>query len=164
MNHRRIIWSPLLAALLGTAVIPFAFGAEPVKVVVLEPGKGELTALLEHEVANAAAQHSVPFLQITAEWCVPCKKLRASLGDPLMQDAFAGTYIIRVDFDAWKPELKKAGFDHPAIPVFFAVDANARPTGATIDGGAWGEDIQPNMAPPLKRFFSEQISAAAERH
>jgi thiol:disulfide interchange protein len=163
MSHRRIIGS-LLAVLVGTAVFQIGFAAEPVKVVVLEPGTGELVTLLDREVANAAAQHRVPFLQITAEWCVPCKKLRASLGDPLMQDAFAGTYIIRVDADAWKKQLKDAGFDHPAIPVFFAVDSSARPTGAKIDGGAWGEDIPPNMAPPLKRFFADQIAAAAERH
>jgi thiol:disulfide interchange protein len=164
MSHHRIIGAPLLAALLGAALAQAGFAAEPVKVVVLEPGQGELVSLLEREVTNAAAQHRVPFLQITAEWCVPCKKLRASLGDPLMQDAFAGTYIIRVDADAWKAELKKAGFDHPAIPVFFAVDSTARPTGAKIDGGAWGEDIPPNMAPPLKRFFGDQIAAAAQRH
>ena len=163
MSHRRII-GPLLAALLATALVQVGFADEPVQVVVLEPGTGQLVNLLEREVANAAAQHRVPFLQITAEWCVPCKKLRASLGDPLMQDAFAGTYIIRVDADAWKIELKKAGFDHPAIPVFFTVDSSAHATGAKIDGGAWGEDIPANMAPPLKRFFGEQIAAAAERH
>ncbi len=163
MSYRRII-GPLLAALLGAAFAQVGFAAEPVQVVVLEPGTGELVSLLKREVTNAAAQHRVPFLQITAEWCVPCKKLRAALGDPLMQEAFAGTYIIRVDADAWKKELKKAGFDHPAIPVFFAVDGGAQPTGAKIDGGAWGEDIPPNMAPPLKRFFGEQIAAAGERH
>ena len=163
MNHRRISGA-LLAALLGLAFAQVGFTVEPVQVVVLEPGTGKLVSLLEREVAAAGAQHRVPFLQITAEWCVPCKKLRASLGEPLMQDAFAGTYIIRVDADAWKKELKKAGFDHPAIPVFFAVDASARPTGAKIDGGAWGEDIPPNMAPPLKQFFAEQIAAAAARH
>jgi thiol:disulfide interchange protein len=164
MSHRRILGAPLLAALLGTVFAQVGLAAEPVKVVVLEPGTGQLVSLLQREVASAAAEHRVPFLQITAEWCVPCKKLRASLGEPLMQDAFAGTYIIRVDADAWKKQLKNAGFDHPAIPVFFAVDASARPTGAKIDGGAWGEDIPPNMAPPLKQFFGSQIAAAAARH
>ncbi len=163
MDHRQIVGA-LLVALLGTAVTEVGFAAEPVQVVVLEPGTGQLVSLLDREVAKAAAQQRVPFVQITAEWCVPCKKLRASLGDPLMQDAFAGTYIIRVDADAWKKELKKAGFDHPAIPVFFALDASARPTGAKIDGGAWGEDIPPNMAPPLKSFFADQIAAAPARH
>ncbi len=158
MRHALVV-----TALLGMAVIHHAVAAEPVQVVVLEPAQGALTDLLLREVASAAAQHRTPFLQLTAEWCVPCKKLRASLGEPLMQDAFADTYIIRVDSDAWKAELKKAGFDHPAIPVFFAVDGHAKPTGAKIDGGAWGEDIPANMAPPLKQFFAAQIAAAAQR-
>ena len=135
-----------------------AHAAEPVKLVVLEPGKGRLEDLLAHEVANAAALDRQPYVQITAEWCGPCKALRASLDDPLMRDAFAGTYIVQVDYDAWKPQLERAGFSGQAIPVFYAVDAGARPTGAKIDGGAWGEDIPRNMAPPLKRFFTAQRS------
>jgi thiol:disulfide interchange protein len=150
------------------AVAAFAAGlllcrgaaAEPVKVVVIAPGQGVLTELLQTEVTAAAALGKVPFVQITAEWCAPCKKLRASLGDPLMQAAFAGTYLIQVDADAWQAELDKAGFDHPAIPVFFAVDANARPAGPKIDGGAWGEDIPRNMAPPLQRFFKANLARA----
>jgi len=134
----------------------YAHAAEPVKVVVLEPASGPLEELLRHEVANAAALGRQPYVQITAEWCGPCKALRASLGDPLMQDAFAGTYIVQVDVDEWKPELDKAGFESDGIPVFFAVDGNAKPTGAKIDGGAWGEDIPRNMAPPLKQFFTAQ--------
>lgn len=163
MSHTRNTVAPLLAAFFGAVLLRAAIAAEPVKVVVLEPGQGKLVGLLEREVKAAAEAHRVPFLQITAEWCGPCKKLRASLGDPLMQDAFAGTYIIRVDADAWTTQLKQAGFDTAAIPVFFAVDATAHPTGARIDGGAWGEDIPANMAPPLKRFFGAQIAAAQPR-
>jgi thiol-disulfide isomerase/thioredoxin len=152
MTHRNWLRALLAYVLLAAC----AQAAEPVKVVVLEPGSGQLEALLRHEVANAAALGKQPYVQITAEWCGPCKALRASLGDPLMQDAFAGTYIVQVDADAWKPELDKAGFESDGIPVFFAVDADAKPTGAKIDGGAWGEDIPRNMAPPLKRFFTAQ--------
>lgn len=154
MTHRDVVRSLLLACVLFAAT--HAQAAEPVKVVVLEPAQGKLVELLRHEVANAAALGKQPYVQITAEWCGPCKALRASLGDPLMQDAFAGTYIVQVDADAWKPELDTAGFKSDGIPVFFAVDGNARPTGAKIDGGAWGEDIPRNMAPPLKQFFTAQ--------
>ncbi|HET7133070.1 MAG TPA: thioredoxin family protein [Gammaproteobacteria bacterium] len=137
-----------------------AHAAEPVKLVVLAPAQGRLEDLLEHEVHNAAALGKLPYVQITAEWCGPCKALRASLADPLMRDAFAGTYIVQVDYDAWKPQLERAGFSGQAIPVFYAVDAEARPTGAKIDGGAWGEDIPRNMAPPLKQFFTSERSKA----
>src|SRR5262245_56525968 len=130
MSRRRTIVAPMLAALLSAVLLRTAIAAEPVKVVVLEPREGKLVTLLAREAKSAADAHRVPFVQITAEWCGPCKKLRASLGDPLMQDAFAGTYIIRVDADAWKKQLEKAGFDAQAIPVFYAVDPSGRPAGA----------------------------------
>lgn len=147
------------AASLGVSFATAA--AEPVQVVVAQPGAGALEAQLRREVSAAAAAGKVPFVQLTAEWCGPCKALRASLGDPLMREAFAGTYIIQVDFDAFESELKAGGFDSPAIPVFYAVDADAKPTGAKIDGSAWGEDIPRNMAPPLGKFFKEVL---AQRH
>jgi thiol-disulfide isomerase/thioredoxin len=137
-----------------------AHAAEPVKLVVLERAQGRLEDLLEREVHIAAAVGRLAYVQITAEWCGPCKALRASLGNPLMRDAFAGTYIVQVDYDAWKPQLEAAGFSGQAIPVFYAVDAHAHPTGAKIDGGAWGEDIPRNMAPPLTRFFTAERSKA----
>ena len=157
MRALRVLFAVLVANVLVTAG---ALAAEPVKVVVLEPGSGALEALLQREVASAVELGKVPFVQITAEWCGPCKRLRASLGDPLMRDAFAGTYIIQVDFDAWEEPLKAAGFVNEGIPVFFAVDASARPTGEKIDGGAWGEDIPANMAPPLERFFAPIVARA----
>jgi len=159
MRADRVSIPSLFAILVASALLSFgAMAAEPVKVVVLEPGSGALETLLRREVATAAELHRVPFVQITAEWCGPCKALRASLGDPLMREAFAGTYIIQVDFDAWEQPLKAAGFENEGIPVFFAVDALARPTGAKIDGGAWGADIPRNMAPPLGKFFSELVA------
>jgi len=159
MRAHRLSITAVLAVLLANVLLASgALAAEPVKVVVIEPGSGALETLLRREVTLAAQLGKVPFVQITAEWCEPCKKLRASLDDPLMRDAFAGTYVIRVDFDAWQAELKAGGFDHPAIPVFFAVDERARPTGPLIDGGAWGEDIPRNMAPPLKGFFTKVIA------
>ena len=68
-----------------------------------------------------------------------------------MVNAFTGTYIIQADIDVWG--VPQPGFDFSGIPVFFALDADGRSTGATIDGGAWGDNIPENMAPPLKAFF-----------
>lgn len=138
---------------LGLLLVSTAIAAEPATLVTLEPKQGQLAPLLQREVSNAGRMGKAPFVQLTAEWCGPCKALRASMGDPLMQDAFQDTYIILLDMDAWKPQLKPAGLDSNFVPIFFALTPAARPTGKNINGGAWGEDIPRNMAPPLKKFF-----------
>jgi hypothetical protein len=72
-----------------------------------------------------------------------------------MVEAFTGVYLIRADVDQWSDQnaLIAAGFDFMYIPIFFALNADGTPTGETIDGGAWGENIPANMAPPLREFF-----------
>lgn len=123
-------------------------------VTELKKTDGELGVLLKAEVAKAREAGRTPYAELTAEWCGPCKALRASLGDPRMSDAFDGTYIIQLDYDAWGKDLAGAGLAADAIPVFFELDEDGKPTGRRIDGGAWGENIPANMAPPLKEFFT----------
>ena len=72
-----------------------------------------------------------------------------------MLDAFSGTYIIQLDADTWGKKLKGTKFTVKAIPVLFELGKDGKPTGRKIDGGAWGEDIPKNMAPPLKAFFQK---------
>ena len=138
-----------------------AFAAPPASAVVtvdLKPAEGSLDTLIAREIAKAKQQKRTPYVELGATWCGPCKHLAASLGDDLMKDAFAGTYIIRLDVDEWKAQLETLGFKNTGIPVFFALDGSGKPTGERIDGGAWGEDIPANMAPPLKAFFSKNNS------
>lgn len=130
-----------------------AVAAAPATVIDFAPGEVPLQQLLKREMDKAHQLGKTPFVQMTAEWCGPCKKLRASMNDPLMQDAFAGTYIIRLDQDAWQAQLKSVGLKNDPIPMFHALDEKAQPSGTKISGAAWGEDIPRNMAPPLKKFF-----------
>lgn len=119
----------------------------------LKPDDGELKKVLAGELERARARGLKPFVYVGATWCGPCLALRKSLSDPQMIDAFKGTYIVHLDLDAWSPALEAAGFKSDSVPVFFAVDAQGRP-GRSLDGGAWGEDVPANMAPPLKKFFA----------
>jgi thiol-disulfide isomerase/thioredoxin len=148
-------WRFVAPALALMFVASLGGAATPATVVTFKPGQGELRAILQREVANARKEGKVPFVQMTAEWCGPCKALRAFMNDPLMTDAFAGTYIIRLDLDEWMKQLEPVGLKSDAIPIFFALDQAGRPKGPKIDGGAWGEDIPRNMAPPLLKFFRE---------
>ena len=122
------------------------------------PPDGELTAVLKDQAANAQAAHRKPYVYFYADWCGPCKALRKSLDDnnPLMMDAFQGTYIIQLNVDTWGKGPEAKPFDTHAIPVLFELDSDGRPTGRKIDGGAWAEDIPKNMAPPLKKFFQQR--------
>jgi len=116
---------------------------------------GSLTSLLSAEARRAKDAGRQPYMEVYAEWCGPCKALRSSLSDQRMVKAFTGTYIIQVDWDAWEAQLDEAGFTVEAVPAFFEINANGEPTGRTITGAAWGEDIPENMAPPLKQFFTQ---------
>ena len=71
-----------------------------------------------------------------------------------MIDAFSGTYIIQLDFDEWERQLSDSGFYVPGIPAYYEVDAEGFSTGRMITGGAWGEDVAENIAPPMKAFFA----------
>lgn len=72
-----------------------------------------------------------------------------------MLAAFKNIYLIRVDVDQWGWDHEASGFYVPVIPIFFKVNEKGQSTGEVIDGGAWGENIPENMAPPLDAFFHD---------
>ena len=128
-----------------------------VTVVELSPKQGSLSDLLKAESAKAVKAGRTPFVEIGAEWCGQCRELKANLGDKRMIDAFAGTYIIRLDLDAWKPQLSPLGFAVDAIPVFFAVDTNGKATGANFTTDPLGANTPEHVAAPLQKFFHEHL-------
>ena len=123
--------------------------------VELHPSHGKLNALLTEHTDRALAADRRPFVELYADWCPPCIKLDKSLTNERMVEAFRETYIIRLDIDDWNSQLSGTGFTSTAIPIFFELDGEGGPTGRTITGGAWGEDVPENMAPPLHNFFQD---------
>lgn len=121
----------------------------------LTPAQGELTTLVAAEVAKAKARNLKPFVELRADWCGPCKELEASMADPRMVDAFAGTYLITLDADQWQAkQLSSLRLSSGSIPAFFELDDTGKATGRKITGGAWAENVPANMAGPLKAFFA----------
>ena len=106
---------------------------------------------------DAKAAGLKPFAYLHASWCGPCKAIeKTHAADAQMTDAFKGTAIALIDIDAADAKaLSAQGLDTQAIPVFFRLDASGKPTGDRIDGGAWGDNVPANMAPPLKAFFAK---------
>jgi thiol:disulfide interchange protein len=120
----------------------------------LRPSDGSLEEVLKAEARKAQEEKRTPYVEFDATWCSSCQELNASLGDKRMVDAFEGTYIIRLDIDEWENDLPDAGFYVQGVPAFFQIDGEGKPTGHTITGAAWAENIPENMAPPMKKYFN----------
>ena len=129
-------------------------GEAPFIAVKRAPTDGALPAILSLESATAKQKGLKPYAELRADWCGPCVALEKSMTDDRMRDAFRGVYLVRLDADEWDAKLlSQAGLDGSAIPVFFELNEAGKPTGRRIDGGAWGDNVAANMAPPLKAFF-----------
>jgi thiol-disulfide isomerase/thioredoxin len=122
-------------------------------VIVIGSGNAKLKDILQAEAQKALALGRHPYVEFYADWCPPCNAIKKNLGNPLMVEAFAGTYIIKLDTDVWGDKLSGLGLYVPGIPAFYELDENGKPTGRMITGAAWGEDVPANIAPPMKAFF-----------
>lgn len=124
--------------------------------VRLHPKDGNLNEMLAAEAEKATAAGLLPVVEFDADWCPPCQAIKKHLEakNELMLKAYDGTYIIKLDVDEWGWENGKVeSFNVEAIPVYFKLDEQGKPTGEFIDGGAWGEDIPENIAPVMNSFF-----------
>ena len=127
-----------------------------ITIVRLHPGDGELQMLLVQEAQKATELGLMPVVEFDATWCPPCQAIDEGLEskNELMLNAYAGTYIIRLDVDEWGwGDSNLHDFEFDGIPVYFKLDAQGQPTGEIIDGDAWGENIPENIAPPMDEFF-----------
>jgi thiol-disulfide isomerase/thioredoxin len=125
-------------------------------IVRLHPNAGDLQTMLASEAQKAVALGQLPIVEFDATWCPPCLAIDKAIKDEnkLILNAYAGTYIIKLDVDEWGwGDSKLHDFQFDGIPVYFKLDSEGNQTGEVIDGGAWNEDIPENIAPVMDAFF-----------
>lgn len=140
----------------SVGVAPVATAApapERVSLIDLAPKDGALAPLLKRETEAAQKRGMKTVVEVGATWCKPCQAVRASIGDPLMVDAFHGVHVVRLDLDEWGPQLDSVGITAGAIPAFYLLDGNGRAGKKILTGDAWQEDVPSQMAPKIKAFF-----------
>jgi hypothetical protein len=100
-------------------------------------------------------------VQTTGFECRPCLGVAASLVDPLMQKAMAGTRLVRIDVAEFGEELTALGYPHEAIPGFFLVGVDMSPSDG-IHGGEWDDDTAENISPVLSAFVRGKFEKRRE--
>ncbi len=145
--------TPLASAAASATIAPAEPPPRPFVLIELAPTQGDLQPLLREHATKARARGLKPFVEFYAEWCRPCKALAALMNDPFIVEAFTGTYLIKLNFDDWQQKLPAAGFTPREIPMFYALDAEGRPTGRKLSGDAWGRANAESMGKALGPFF-----------
>lgn len=118
-------------------------------IVDLAKTEKPLQELIQFHVTQAEEKGQKIFVQLTAEWCVPCKNLRASMDKLIVRLAFEGTYIVRVDSDEWTNELKDINIKLGAIPSFHQINSDGISTNYSFSGTS----SPTKLAPRLQRYF-----------
>jgi thiol-disulfide isomerase/thioredoxin len=140
--------------LVGSTSAPATGSTAAFTITRINVQDGDLHTQLAREAQKAQTLNQIPFLEFDATWCPPCVAINESLDakDAITLQAFAGAYIIRADVDEWGwGDGDKFKFD--GIPVYYRLDYDGNPTGASVDGSAWGDNIPQNFAPVLDEFF-----------
>jgi thiol-disulfide isomerase/thioredoxin len=146
--------SPAPASVQPASPQPEVYSTTTFTISRIKKMDGDLLTQLAAEAQKAKALHQEPFIEFDATWCPPCQAIDKSIksGDPMTLKAFEGVYLIRADVDDWGWGDGR-NFKVEAIPVYFKLDGQGLPTGESVDGAAWNEDIPENFAPVLDRFF-----------
>src|SRR5690242_20040040 len=136
MPRRIAVVTLFFAAIIVAGLRPQAWAQQPepsakFSMVLVPPSQAALADVLKEHTLKAKGLHEKPYAYFYADWCGPCKALRKSLDnhDPLMMEAFEGTYIIQLDADTWGKKLAVTKFTVKAIPVLFELNKDGKPTG-----------------------------------
>jgi hypothetical protein len=152
-------WTPPAAWTERPAPAPFT-------VVDLDPRKGDATAQLSEVVGLAATLHQRPYAELTSRLCAACHWLEHGLTEASVKQAFAGTYLVRIDVDRWQGRLEGTGLDRHSgpMPAFIALSPEGRAFGEWADPDDWRTDVPQRAAATLAVFFHDEPLTVVRRN
>ncbi|MGA2032914.1 MAG: hypothetical protein ABSG68_11690 [Thermoguttaceae bacterium] len=131
-------------------------------IVDAKPDQHNLAELVRSTLSAAKEAGLCPCLYFYSDLSWDCKVLRQNLDHPLMVDAFAGMYVLRVSAQEFRLRARDLGFTCDFPPALFRLDDQGKIVGR-IDPRGWGFKGTPEkMAEALKRFSSEEAGHRSE--
>jgi hypothetical protein len=126
-------------------------------IVALRIEDGPLKSQLARAVELAAAADQSPYVELTSRWCRACHWLDHAMSDSTLSRTFGGTYVVRVDIDAWAGRLEGTGLDYHTgpLPAFVALSEAGRAVGDWADPRVWQSEVPREAAPVLASFFHD---------
>ncbi len=120
-------------------------------VVDIVPAKETLRAQLVAIAESAATKSHIVIVQTYARSSRECADVAAALADKRVQRALANVTLVRVDIEAFGPELDPMRVETESAPWFYRLDRYAIPTDA-ISADESDENVPENIAPILSEF------------
>jgi thioredoxin-like negative regulator of GroEL len=134
--------------LLGLALLTACAepATHPTKAVVVEYKQAGSPQAFAQFLRSVTPTRRVPVVYFYADWCGPCRRFRAALPSPEVDEALKQAVLIKVNIDSSQALMTHYGVT--AVPTFVKVDAQGRAV-ATITSDAWGEDVSTKIAPVM---------------
>lgn len=122
-------------------------------IIDVDAQAGPLDAQLVAVAARAKKEGRPLAVELWASWCPPCKTFDELIDSGKMNDALAGSMLVRVDVDMFDEELNELGFRAPQIPSLYRVDGRGRPVGKPLSGASWHKRGAAEIATALRAFL-----------
>ena len=139
-----LLW--LVASALLTACTSSASQHEA---IVVEYQRADDPQAFKQFLPGAVAAGRVPVAHFYADWCGPCRRFKAALAEPQVDEALQRATLMEINIDSCQ-ELA-AYYSVTAVPSFIKLDAQGRPL-AKITSDKWGEDTPDAIAPVMREL------------
>ncbi len=145
MRSRFALWGLLLLVGCGDSA------TGPRRAVVTEYRAAGKAPAFAQFLQRAVPAGRVPVVYFYADWCGPCRRLRAALPSDEVDAALQRAAVVKVNVDSC--QALAAFYGVTAVPTLVKVDAAGRPI-ATITSAEWSEDVPAEIAPVLAKLVN----------
>lgn len=155
MGLRVLLGVASVALIVGTPLHALATSASGMVRTLDRADGGDLDVMFRAQLADAAKAKAPVVVMFTADWCTPCRSLKALFeGSDVVKRAAGNGRVLLIDVDAWRGPAHRliAGQNPDKLPLLVSVDAEGR-SRVSCYGTELGLLTEASTAQNLARLF-----------